>query len=175
MNSTIDERQLDRITHAFSLLVRGPRLLRLHQVMNQRAGIEVDRAAFTALATLNDFGPARISDLADSCSVDISTMSRLIGRLTADGLVEQAQFPEDRRVVIVRLADAGTALVQRLRSARRAAMAEVMAEWSASERALFADLLERFSTGIDQLSETAAPACGPAGSAHPETRTDERT
>src|SRR4051794_18182217 len=111
---TTDTRQhtAERIGAAFGALTRGPRIRLLHHVLNQRAGIELDRPAFIALAVLCDRGPLRVSELAEECAVDISTTSRLVARLTHDGLVRQDAAVGDRRVVMVEATDAGALLVR---------------------------------------------------------------
>ena len=50
--------------------------------------------------------------LADLLGVSLSNASGLIDRLEERGFVERTRVPEDRRIVMVRVTDAGTKLIE---------------------------------------------------------------
>ena len=54
--------------------------------------------------------PARVSELAERLSLEPATLSPLLKRLEAGGLVRRARDPRDERAVSVSLTDAGRAL-----------------------------------------------------------------
>lgn len=59
------------------------------------------------LAALAAAGEQRLSDLADLTSIDLSTLSRLVGRMARDGLVAYGRVAGDRRERRVALTAAG--------------------------------------------------------------------
>src|SRR3954447_12494905 len=61
------------------------------------------------LATQQDEPGCPMPDLAGSVCLSQSALSRLIGRLEADGLVQRAMCKQDRRGIYAHLTDAGRA------------------------------------------------------------------
>jgi DNA-binding MarR family transcriptional regulator len=151
---------IDQIARSLATLRRGPRVQRLHRVLTTRAGVDLDRPSFTVLAALMASGPSRVTELAESCAVDNSTMSRLVSRLTCNGLVEQTPSPTDRRVVIVSLTTEGEQMARHLLDVRSALLADVLADWSAEDQATFATLLDRFVTDLEQFNQAAVARTG---------------
>ncbi|MGP3927449.1 MULTISPECIES: MarR family winged helix-turn-helix transcriptional regulator [unclassified Streptomyces] len=75
-----------------------------------------------------DGGPAyRVQELADRVHLSQSALSRLIGRLEKDGLVERVMCSEDRRGVKVLLTDAGRARHAEVLPLQRAVLARALA------------------------------------------------
>jgi DNA-binding MarR family transcriptional regulator len=142
----------ESIANALSALRRGPRVQRLHRIVMERAGVDLDRPALAALTMLATAGPLRVSELAEVCAVDISTMSRLAGRMTCSGFVVQSPDPNDRRVVMLELTEEGRDATQRMVDAKTALIDEVVEDWSAEDRATFAALLERFVTDLERTN-----------------------
>jgi DNA-binding MarR family transcriptional regulator len=152
------------IERALRRLSRGARLAQLHRRLNREAGVDLDRPAYIALASLAESGPLALSALAEASGVDVSTMSRLVDRLMAAGLSEARRSPTDQRVTVLSLSPAGAEVVERLKAVRRAALARVLDDWTPEERATFARLLGRFVDGLERAAEPA-PAQSHAGRA----------
>lgn len=66
------------------------------------------------LATIAEMPDITVSQVSQSVSVHISTASNLLDKLARAGLVERLRSNEDRRVVRLRLTDAGKAIVERV-------------------------------------------------------------
>jgi DNA-binding MarR family transcriptional regulator len=88
-------------------------------------------AEWRVLVALSDAGPQRQIDLADSTSVEVSTLSRLVTRLVRSGLVSRARSDRSNREVTVALTRQGEKLVDGLipvaRELERVAIAGVPA------------------------------------------------
>ena len=112
--------------------------------INHIAGVEVERASAVMLARVEELEPARLSELADSAGVDISTASRQMARLVEDGLVLRGADPSDGRASTHRLSPSGRALQHKLTAARRRVFEETLEGFTATERDQLAALLERF-------------------------------
>src|ERR1700722_16370024 len=70
-------------------------------------------ARHRALAVVVRMQPCGMTELADFCAVDRTTMTRTIDQLFADGLVERTTPATDRRQVLLTVTPAGQALHQR--------------------------------------------------------------
>ncbi len=77
-------------------------------------------AMWRVLAALSDNGAQRQVDLAGLTSIDVSTLSRLVSRLIAMGLVTRLRSASSNREVVVRLTAQGETLVARLIPVARA-------------------------------------------------------
>jgi len=72
----------------------------------------VSMAQFHIAVTLQRNGVMTMGRLADLLGVSLSNASGLIDRLEERGYVERTRVPEDRRIVMVRVTDAGRRLIQ---------------------------------------------------------------
>ncbi|MGW2742197.1 MarR family winged helix-turn-helix transcriptional regulator [Streptomyces sp. NPDC001450] len=70
----------------------------------------------------------RVQEISERVHLSQSALSRLIGRLEKEGLVERAMCPEDRRGVRVMLTGKGRALHGEVRPIQRAVLARMLAE-----------------------------------------------
>ncbi|MFC9278433.1 MarR family winged helix-turn-helix transcriptional regulator [Streptomyces collinus] len=111
--------------------------------LHARTQCELDRALHGHGLCASDFevldllagGPAadgdcayRVQEISERVHLSQSALSRLIGRLEKDGLVERAMCPEDRRGVRVALTVKGRALHGEVRPVQRAVLARMLAE-----------------------------------------------
>jgi MarR family transcriptional regulator, organic hydroperoxide resistance regulator len=100
-------------------------------------------ALWRVLAVLAANGRQRQIDLADFTSIDASTLSRIVTRLVALGLVTRARSASSNREVAVALSAKGGALVARLIPAARRIEADAAAGISAEELAVVKRCLRR--------------------------------
>lgn len=96
------------------------------------------------LAILRDRTP-RMSELADHLGLDRSTVSGLIDRAVARGLVDRITDPDDGRSARVRLTDAGHGLARIGAAEVAAGLASRVERLSTADRGRLAALLARTS------------------------------
>jgi DNA-binding MarR family transcriptional regulator len=77
------------------------------------AACGISGAQVWILATIADTPDITVSQVSQALSVHVSTTSNLLDKLARAGLVERLRGEEDRRVVRLRLTDAGKAIVAR--------------------------------------------------------------
>lgn len=77
------------------------------------AACGISGAQVWMLAAIAEAPDSTVSQLSQALSVHISTASNLLDKLARAGLVERLRTEEDRRVVLLRLTDAGKAVVER--------------------------------------------------------------
>ncbi|GGO96275.1 MarR family winged helix-turn-helix transcriptional regulator [Wenjunlia tyrosinilytica] len=117
-----------------SLVARWRELLALHATtwceldrqLHERHGIGASE--FEVLDRLSEGSGAtaepmfRVQELAGSAHLSQSALSRLVGRLEKDGLVERTMCSDDRRGVYVCLTDTGRQRVESARPTHRAVL-----------------------------------------------------
>jgi DNA-binding MarR family transcriptional regulator len=132
--------QLDYI--AEHLLTRSAILVRL--LIKQVRSREISRTEMQVLSILSE-GPRRITELAELEGVAQPTMTLLVRRLEERGWTEREGLPDDGRVVIISLTEAGAAAQQKFR-------AQFLAAMRADLQVLSDEQLEALLTATQTLS-----------------------
>ena len=102
--------------------------------MSQRlVRLGVSMAQFHILVTLQRNGEMTMSRLADLLGVSLSNASGLIDRLEERGFVERTRVPQDRRIVLAQVTDAGTRLIQENDALSDELMRDVLARLDQAE------------------------------------------
>jgi DNA-binding MarR family transcriptional regulator len=103
------------------------------------------------LAALPNNGGQRQVDLSGMTAIDVSTMSRLVGRLVRMGLVTRSRSEKSSREVVVTLSGKGQALVERLipiaKELERTASADISAKDLAVAKRALRRMYENLSRG----------------------------
>ncbi|MFI9308884.1 MarR family winged helix-turn-helix transcriptional regulator [Streptomyces triculaminicus] len=110
---------------------------------------ELSLVSFTLLAHLEDQQGCRATDLAAHYLLDKSTVSRQIATLERLGLVERRLDPDDQRVQVLHLTDAGAATLAQVAASRLAAFHERLADWDEDDLARFAGYLLLYNAGYE--------------------------
>ncbi|MDQ1043051.1 MarR family winged helix-turn-helix transcriptional regulator [Streptomyces sp. V4I2] len=108
---------------------------------------ELSLVSYTLLGHLEESGGCRATDLAAHYALDKSTVSRQVAALERAGLVERRQDPEDHRVQVLDLTDAGLRILAQVTVSRRAVFRERLAGWPAEDLERFARYLVRYNAG----------------------------
>jgi DNA-binding MarR family transcriptional regulator len=93
------------------------------------------------LATLADERPRGIGDLATEVLAKQPTLTKLVLRLAAQGLVQREEHPDDRRRTLVRLTSRGANRVRPLIERARAHEALLLQDFSQRDRAALKRIL----------------------------------
>ncbi len=96
---------------------------------------DMSLTSLSALATLNRLGPRRITDLAASEGVAQPSVTAMVTMLERAGFVERRRDPDDKRVVMVAITEAGSAYVRARRAAGAQAFSEALDKLSPEEAA----------------------------------------
>jgi DNA-binding MarR family transcriptional regulator len=148
---TIDGRELaEGLDQLVTLLPR----------LTPREGLSL--VAASTLATLERRGPSRVTELAETQSVTQPAMTGLVGRLVAQDLVERSPDPDDRRGVLVAVTAAGRALLADRRRERADALAVLLDDLDAADRAALAAALPALTRLVTKGLALNSPAHTPA-------------
>lgn len=127
---------------------------RLNRMATQRIQMPLPAAQARLLSTIENYGEARICDLAavDHCSQP--TMTTQVRRLEEAGLVTRTVDPGDARAVRIRITPEGTRTLSQVRADRAAAIEPQLARLQPADRQVLADAV----TVLRRLLEDSTPA-----------------
>ena len=121
---------------------------RSHGLLTERLAAAGARGYhYRLLAALAEFGPSSQASLGRRTRMDRSDVVAAVSELAAQGLVERAADPADRRRNVVTLTPRGTARLERLDHVLADVQDELLAPLSGAERAELARLLTRLLDG----------------------------
>jgi DNA-binding MarR family transcriptional regulator len=105
---------------------------------------ELSLVSYTLLGHLEEQDGCRATDLAAHYALDKSTVSRQVAALERADLIERRLDPEDHRVQVLHLTDAGRRILAQVTENRQAAFRERLADWPEDDLTRFAGYLERY-------------------------------
>ena len=114
---------------------------RLHRRIRIDGRESIPPLQLSALVTVEQHGPLRLSELARREAVTAPTMSRVLAALDEQGLVIRTPDPHDARGVRIVLSEEGAARIAEVRSHRTALVARRLARLDEEERQRIADAL----------------------------------
>jgi DNA-binding MarR family transcriptional regulator len=127
-------------------IVRTSRRLR-QEAAGETAGLTPTSVA--ALASIDRHGPLTPSELARIEAVKRPTVTRTLGCLEREGLIERTPDPADGRSALVAINAAGRERLRRLRGRKNAYLARRMRDLPAAE----IETLERAAEILDRMRE----------------------
>jgi DNA-binding MarR family transcriptional regulator len=117
--------------------------------MRQQAGHELTPSRLSLLSTIATRGPMTPSRLAEAERISRPTVTRLIAKLEAQGLVERVGAPDDGRSYKIGLSEDGSALRQLRRERKSAYLARLLENAAADE----IELLNRAAVLLLRLAD----------------------
>jgi DNA-binding MarR family transcriptional regulator len=121
---------------------------RLNRRLRQHSGTGLTLSLQSALVTIDSQGPINLSELALAEQVAPPTVTKIVRKLEAEGLVTREQDPGDARATLVSSTPAGHSRIAASRSRREAWLAVRLSE-------LDADQLHRLAAAVDVLEHLA--------------------
>ncbi|MDQ0260621.1 MarR family winged helix-turn-helix transcriptional regulator [Sinomonas atrocyanea] len=147
----------------FSLLLE--QLVRRLRTISSVGGISTSAAS--ALGRLGAEGPLRVTELAQAEGVSQPAMTQLVGRMTADGLLERMTAEGDRRGVLVGVTARGRDVLGQRRARRVAFLDELLGGLDPADRAAVAAALPALERLV---GSDAPPSRGPDQRENPDQR-----
>ncbi|RKS05153.1 DNA-binding MarR family transcriptional regulator [Nocardiopsis sp. Huas11] len=125
------------------------RLVRLLHRMSDRSGMNpTDFQCYTLLRVGGTLTPGEI---ADSLRLSTGSVTGVIDRLEAHGLVERTRHPRDRRKVAVRLIEGADTFAAASAPGMREAMTRLHEDYTVDELRVITDWLDRVGATLDDL------------------------
>jgi DNA-binding MarR family transcriptional regulator len=114
--------------------------------------VNVTMPQLKVLLLLQEHGAMRVGVLARHLVVSTPTITGIVDRLVREGLVERADDPTDRRVVLNVLTAKGKTLVEQLQHRSEAEMQRLAGTLSTDERTEAAEVLRRLAEAFAAAS-----------------------
>ncbi len=135
-------------------------LVHISRALRAIAGVGgLTAGSSSALWTIVNHSPIRLSDLADRESVAAPTMSRVVASLESAGFVERAVDPDDGRARLFRATDTGIELMRTAGSNRARALAGAIEGLDAADQA-------RIHDGVQLLAQALTTDSTDSSSSH---------
>lgn len=112
-------------------------------IFSREIGTNITPTQWAALSKLAEAGPCSQNQLGRLTAMDVATIKGVIDRLTARGLTETSQDPEDGRRLLVSLTRAGQQLSEKVAPNALAITRETLAPLDAKEREILMSLLNK--------------------------------
>lgn len=109
-------------------------MVRLARALRHQGATALSPSQVSALASVDEFGPLRISALATIESVGAPVATRVVASLEELGLLERTDDPEDKRASLVELSEHGRTVLAAIWSARTIGLSSRLERLSPSER-----------------------------------------
>jgi DNA-binding MarR family transcriptional regulator len=127
------------------------KLVRYLETFGRRSDVyvDVDRAGYLMLRTLDRLGTTNVNALAYELHLDSSTVTRQAAGLEFAGLVQRRPDTEDRRSVAVLITAAGSRAMARVEAERRREIAALVGGWTDDERDGLARAMSRLNSALE--------------------------
>jgi DNA-binding MarR family transcriptional regulator len=135
----------------------GPYIRRLQQIavalfLQETATLGLTPVQYGALLTVRHHPGVDQRTLAGLMGLDTSTTAGVVDRLDARGLLRRNASPQDRRVRLLSLTDAGEALLMEATPLVNKAQSRILAPLAPHEQATFMRMLHQLVDGNNELS-----------------------
>ena len=115
---------------------------------------DISHDQLTSLMLIAKMSGATAAELSREISCDTSSMTRMIDRLEAKGMVKRSRSEDDRRIIWIAITESGRELADRLPELLVRVTNRHLAGFSADEVDTLKSLLRRM---LENAGETAAP------------------
>ncbi|MCE9621776.1 MAG: MarR family transcriptional regulator [Actinomycetia bacterium] len=148
-----------RIGLAWRELRRGASTSGLREFLYGSDEESIEQGQMDTLDILAQRPSWRMSELADALHVEPSTATRAVERLVKAGMAERQASADDGRVVRVLITPVGRCMHETVVERRTELLTFILKSYRRSELPVFADMLERMVTAVDDFVSThpAAP------------------
>ena len=144
--------ELDALERAATALMRRLGDRAAISEIAERAGCTLPTTSILLLEHLEDAGPRRVSQIAQCQNVGMPAVTPRLKDLEREGFVTRSADPSDARVSLISLSAAGREVLERLRAARCAVLAEALSDVDRSQIASAAGALEAVGQALNRRS-----------------------
>lgn len=120
----------------------------------------VNEQKWRVLRVLQEKGPLELSQVAAEAVLLLSSLTRMVGPMVAEGLISRSTPPEDRRKTVVAITSAGLALVNAHAGESAAILGRIETDFGHDRLEQLLDLLEDLQK-LDLRSGSAEPGRKP--------------
>jgi DNA-binding MarR family transcriptional regulator len=152
MRTDLQPEQVEEFTRLWSTIAGTVQRWFRDELHSRHLPADLTSTQVEAMFSLED-GPLKMGMLADRLGLAESSVTRLMDRLDAAGMVRRASPPGDRRSVLGTLTPKGRRAVAAIRRQRHVVLSAILATLDANERDLFVALHARVAEGLVRTKE----------------------
>jgi DNA-binding MarR family transcriptional regulator len=141
-----------RLNEAITSLHRFASSRKLDAMHAERAGVDLNFAAYAVLGRVVEHGPLSLGALAKQAAMAPNALSRQVRLLEDAGHLARRADPEDGRIAVVEATAEGRDAHRRLREANEALLARQLRDWSPDELDDLAARMERLVADLRRLA-----------------------
>jgi DNA-binding MarR family transcriptional regulator len=142
--------------HLLDAIERELTLVSRHQLATVSQGV-LERSAYLMLSRIDATGPMTARELAEALQLEISTVTRQVGAMLRERLVERIPDPAGGPARRLRMTSTGASRLTADRRRYRKGLATVVADWPDTECADLYRLLRALNERIEELQGTPWP------------------
>lgn len=139
-----NQQAVERIEYELTTLIRRAVYL---DISDKKIG-HLERVVYLLLRHLDEFGPSRLKELAETFNLDISTLSRQASAIEAKGYIMRFSDPADGRVSLFKLTELGREKLITDKKMRIERYHDMLEAWSDEEKKIFGELLVRMNEAL---------------------------
>lgn len=124
---------------------------------NRLAGLDLNLSTASLLSYVADYGPVTQTRVAEHLGQGRAVTGTHIDKLEARGLVERRPDPDDRRVWLIAITDAGHELCTAVTDVDQVLRGELRTGISRSERQALANVLVRLQDNLNNTAPDTSP------------------
>jgi MarR family 2-MHQ and catechol resistance regulon transcriptional repressor len=130
---------------AFVVLMKASKTVE-DQVKKDISSYDMKTSEFTVLEALYHKGRQTVKEISNAVLINIGSITYVIDKLEAKGLLERINCKDDRRVIFIQITDQGTQLMDEVFPKHRQVIESIFADINAEEKAFLIDILKRVGT-----------------------------
>ncbi|WP_339112300.1 MarR family winged helix-turn-helix transcriptional regulator [Thioclava sp. GXIMD2076] len=120
--------------------------------MLRASGLNLDRALFALLVSVERFGPLGVVELADRVGRDYTTVSRQVAKLDDLGLVKRRGSARDRRIRQACITPHGQLMTDAVDAARARMAGVIFESWDEGEVGELVHLVQKLAKGMREVT-----------------------
>ncbi|WAH97330.1 MarR family winged helix-turn-helix transcriptional regulator [Arthrobacter sp. MMS18-M83] len=146
--------QRPELGSALNFIVTASNSAAMRELVMERSDFPLrgDMPAFLLLNQLVYRGAARPTDMADAIQTSRSSVSRIVTRLEAAGLIMRTPDPNDDRALVIGLTLSGRTVGQRIVDLGEQIFSSVLDEWSEDELIFLERLVVKLARSMERAS-----------------------
>ena len=130
---------------AFVVLMKASKTVE-DQVKKDISSYDMKTSEFTVLEALYHKGEQTVREISNAVLINIGSITYVIDKLEAKGLLERSNCKDDRRVIYIQITDQGTQLMDEIFPKHQKVIENIFANINTQEKEFLIDILKKVGT-----------------------------
>lgn len=130
---------------AFVVLMKASKTVE-DQVKKDISSHDMKTSEFTVLEALYHKGKQTVKEISNAVLINIGSITYVIDKLEAKGLIERNHCEDDRRIVFIKITEQGTKLMDEIFPKHQKVIEDIFANINAEEKEFLINILKKVGT-----------------------------